>query len=331
MRRRDFITLLGGGAAAWLLAVRAQAQQPERMRRIGVLTPFAADDAEGLARLTAFTQGLQQLGWTVGQNVRIDYRWGPGTAETMRKYAAELVALAPDVILASASAAIAPLLEATRAVPIVFAAVADPVAGGYVESLARPGGNATGFTVWEYSISGKWLELLKDVAPQVTRVALLRASDIAVGPGLFGAVQALAPSLGVDVRPVNVRDAAEIERALTTFAQTPNSGLIVPGSPGAFTHRDLIIGLAAKHRLPAVYPARFFVDAGGLISYGADTLDQYRRAAGYVDRIFKGEQPADLPVQAATKYELVINLKTAKAIGLDVPASVLARADEVLE
>jgi putative ABC transport system substrate-binding protein len=326
---QEHAKLLGGAAAAWPRA--AGAQQRERMRRIGVLTPSAADDAEGNARLTAFAQALQQLGWTVGQNVRIDYRWGPGNAETMRKLAAELVALAPDVILASTSAAVVPLVDASRAVPIGFAGVADPVAAGYVESLARPGGNATGFTIYEYSISGKWLELLKEVAPRVTRAAVLRQSDIAAGPGQFGVIQALAPSLGVEVRPVNLRDDAEIERAVTAFAQGSNSGLIVPGSPGALIHRDMIVALAAKHRLPAVYFARFFVEAGGLISYGPDLLDQYRRAAGYVDRILKGTRPADLPVQAPVKYELVINMKTAKALGLEVPDSVLVRADEVIE
>jgi ABC-type uncharacterized transport system substrate-binding protein len=329
MKRREFISLLGGAAAAWPLA--AWAQQPERMRRIGVLTPFPADDAEGHARLTAFAQALQQLGWTVGQNVRVDYRWGPGNAETMRKYATELVALSPDVVLAYSSAAVPPLLEASRSVPIVFAGVADPVAAGFVESLARPGGNATGFTVYEYSISGKWLELLKEIAPRVTRAAVLRELGIAPGLAQFGAIQALAPSLGVELRPIDVRDAKEIERALAAFAQGSDGGIIVIGSPRAAIQRDLIIALAAKHRLPAVYNARFFPAAGGLISYGPDFLDQSRRAAGYVDRILKGEKPADLPVQAATKYELVINLKTAKTLGLDMPTSVLARADEVIE
>jgi putative ABC transport system substrate-binding protein len=328
LKRREFITLLGG-AAAWPLAARAQ--QAGRMRRIGVLTPFPADDAEGHARLTAFAQALQQSGWTVGQNDHIDYRWGPGNAETMRRYATELVALAPDVVLASSSAAVPPLLEASRTVPIVFAGVADPVAAGFVESLARPGGNATGFTVYEYSISGKWLELLKEVAPRVTRAAVLRELGIAPGLAQFGAIQALAPSLGVELRPVDVRDAGEIERALAAFAQGSDSGMIVIGSPRAAMQRDLIIALAAKHRLPAVYNARPFPAAGGLISYGPDFLDQFRRAAGYVDRILKGEKPADLPVQAATKYELVVNLKTAKALGLDVPTTVLARADEVIE
>ncbi len=329
MNRRAFITLLGGAAVAWPLA--AHAQQAKRMRRIGVLTPFPADDAEGHARLTAFTQALQQSGWTVGQNVRIDYRWGPGSPSTMRKYATELVELEPDVILASTTAAVAPLLEASRTVPIVFAAVADPVAAGFVESLARPGGNATGFTVYEYSISGKWLELLKEVAPRVTRAAVLRELGIATGLAQFGAIQALAPSLGVELRPVDVRDAGDIERALVTFAQSSDGGIIVIGTPGAAMKRDLIIALAAKHRLPAVYNARFYAAAGGLISYGPDFLDQHRRAAGYVDRILKGEKPADLPVQASTKYELVVNLKTAKALGLEIPSSVLARADEVIE
>jgi putative ABC transport system substrate-binding protein len=301
------------------------------MRRIGVLTPFPADDAEGHARLTAFTQALQQSGWTVGQNVRIDYRWGPGNPATMRKHATELVALEPDVILALTTAAVGPLLEASRTVPIVFATVADPVAAGYVETLARPGGNATGFTPYEYSISGKWLELLKEVAPRVTRAAVLRDTSIGVGLAQFGAIQALAPSLGVELRPVDVRDASEIERALAAFAQGSNDGMIVIGSPSAAIHRGLITALAAKHRLPTVYNTRLFTDAGGLISYGPDFLEQHRRAAGYVDRILRGEKPADLPVQAPTKYELVVNLKAAKALDLEIPQTVLARADEVIE
>jgi len=329
MKRREFISLLGGAAAAWPLAARAQ--QPRRMRRIGVLTPFPADDAEGHARLTAFTQALQQSGWTVGQNVRIDYRWGPGNPATMRKHATELVALEPDVVLALTTAAVGPLLEASRTVPIVFVTVADPVGAGFVETLARPGGNATGFTPYEYSISGKWLELLKEIAPRVTRAAVLRDTSIAVGPAQFGAVQAVAPSLGMELHPVDVHDAGEIERALAAFAQGPNGGMVVIGSPSAAIHRGLITALAAKHRLPAVYNTRLFTDAGGLISYGPDFLEQHRRAAGYVDRILKGEKPADLPVQAPTKYELVINLKTAKALGLEIPATVLARADEVIE
>jgi putative tryptophan/tyrosine transport system substrate-binding protein len=329
VKRREFITLLGGAAVTWPLA--ASAQQPRRMRRIGVLTPLPADDAEGHAELTAFTQALQQSGWTVGQNVRIDYRWGPGNPSTMRKYATELVEREPDVLLAVSSAAVAPLLEATRTLPIVFAVVSDPVAAGYVESLPRPGGNATGFTIHEYSISGKWLELLKEIAPRVTRAAVLRDTSIAPGLGQFGAIQALAPSLGVELRPVDVRDAGQIERALMAFAQASNGGMIVLGSPSALMQRDLIIALAAKHRFPTVYPIRFFADAGGLLSYGPDFLEQFRLAAGYVDRILKGEKPADLPVQAPTKYELVINLKTAKALGIEMPASVLARADEVIE
>ena len=327
-KRREFITLLGGAAAAWPLAARAQAA---RMRRIGALTPFTADDEEGHARLTAFAQGLQQLGWTVGQNIRINYRWGDGMPDTMRKFADELVSLAPDVILANSSAAVSPLLQATRIVPIVFAAVADPVGAGYVETLARPGGNATGFTALEYSIAGKWLELLKEIAPRVTRAAVLRESAIAAGPGFLGAIQAPASLLGVELRPIDVRDSGEIERSVAAFAQSPNGGLIVTGSPAATARRDLIVKLAERHRLPAVYSIRPFVAAGGLISYGADFLDQFRRAAGYVDRILKGEKAADLPVQAPTKYELVINLRTAKGLGLEVPATVLARADEVIE
>jgi putative ABC transport system substrate-binding protein len=329
MRRREFLGVLGGAAAAWSLA--AHAQQPPRMRRIGVLTPFKADDTEGKARLTAFAQGLQQLGWTVGQNIRVDYRWGDGKAATMRNFANDLVSLAPDAILADSSAAVSALLEATRAVPIVFAAVADPVGAGYVESLPRPGGNATGFAAIEYSMAGKWLELLKEIAPRVTRVAVLRDSAIAAGPGFLGAIQAPAGSLGVELRPVELRDSGEIERSVAAFAKSPNGGLIVLGSPAATAHRELIVSLATRHRLPAVYAIRTFVAAGGLISYGADFLDQFRRAAGYVDRILKGEKPADLPVQAPTKYELVVNLKTAKALGLDMPATLLARADEVIE
>jgi putative tryptophan/tyrosine transport system substrate-binding protein len=328
MRRRDFVTMLGGTAAAWPLAARAQ---QERMRRVGVLTPFAADDAEGHARLTAFAQGLQQLGWTVGQNIRIDYRWGDGKADTMRKYAAELVALAPEVILANSSPAVSSLLQATRTVPIVFAVVADPVGAGFVESLARPGGNATGFTVYEYSIAGKWVELLKEIAPHVTRAAVLRDSAIAAGTGQLGAIQALASSLGIELRPVDVRDAGEIERSLTAFAQGSNGGLIVTGSPAAVVHRDLIVALAARHRLPAVYNSPLYGAVGGLICYGPNLLDQFRRAAGYVDRILKGEKPAALPVQAPTKYELAINLKTAKTLGLTVPDGLLARTDEVIE
>ena len=328
VKRREFITLLGG-AVAWPLVARAQ--QRERMRSVGVLTPFAAHNTEGQNRVTAFAQALQQLGWSVGQNARLHYRWGDGTSATMQKYAAELVALAPDVILADSSAALSPLLQATQTIPIVFAIVADPVGAGYVETLARPGGNATGFTPFEYGVAGKWLELLKEIAPRVTRAAVLRDPAIAAGPGQFGALQAVAPSLGVELRAVNVRDADEIERSIAGFAQGSNGGLVVTGSAAAAAHRDLIVTLAARHRLPAVYNARLYGEIGGLVCYGADFLDQFRRAAGYADRILKGEKPADLPVQAPTKYELGINLKTAKALGLDVPPSLLARADEVIE
>ena len=327
MKRREFITLLGG-AAAWPLA--AHAQQPERMRRVGVLMNWAADDPEGQARVAAFEQSLQELGWTVGRNLQIDYRWNVDT-DRIRKYAVELVALAPDIILAHASTSVASLLQATRTVPIVFVNVTDPVGGGLVDSLARPGGNATGFINFEYGTSGKWLELLKEIAPGVTRAAVLRDPAIAAGPGQLGAIQSVAPSLGVELTPVNVRDAGEIERAVTTFARGPNDGLIAPGSTGSVVHRHLIIRLAARHRLPTVYSQRLFVTGGGLISYGPDRVDQYRRAAGFVARILKGEKPADLPVQAPTKYELVINLKTAKALGLEVPPTLLARADEVIE
>jgi ABC-type uncharacterized transport system substrate-binding protein len=329
MKRRDFITLLSGLTAAWPLVARAQ--QGERVRRIGVLMNIAADDPDAQIRLAALLQGLQQVGWTVGQNIQIDYRWGGGSAELMRKHAVELVALAPDVILAHSSTALAPLLEATRTVPIVFAVVADPVGAGYVESLARPGGNATGFTNFEYTIAGKWLELLKDVAPGVTRAAVLRESAIAAGPAQFGAIRALAQSFGMEVRPVEVRDGGEIERAIAAFARSSNDGMIVTGSPAAIVHRRLIIALAARHRLPAVYNTRVFATGGGLVSYGPDLPDQFRRAASYIDRILKGEKPADLPVQAPTKYELVINLKTAKTLGLEIPTPVLARADEVIE
>jgi putative ABC transport system substrate-binding protein len=314
VRRREFIRLLGG-AAAWPAAARAQ--QPERMRRIGVLMAINADDAEAQARIAEFVQGLQQLGWIVGKNVRIDYRLAGIDADTLRRYAAELVALAPDVILAQSSPAIAPLLQATRTVPIVFTLVADPVGAGYVDSLAHPGGNATGFTVFEYAIGGKWLELLKEIAPRVTRVAVVREAAVAAGPAQFGAAQTVAPSLGMELRPVDTRSAGEIDRAITAFARGANSGLLVTGSSSATLHRDLIVSLAAQYRLPAVYFTRFFVTAGGLISYGPDYVDQFRRASGYVDRILKGEKPANLPVQAPTKYELVINLKTAKALGLE--------------
>jgi putative ABC transport system substrate-binding protein len=329
MKRREFITLLGGAAAAWPLT--AYAQQSDRIRRIGVLMSLAADDKEGQARLKAFVQGLQELGWTDGRNVRIDTRWSAGNADEIRKYAAELVALTPDVILAAGGSVVGTLLQATRTVPVVFTQTPDPVGAGFVASLARPGGNATGFTGFEYGMGGKWLELLKEIAPRVTRAAVLRDPAIAQGIGQFGAIQSVAPSLGVEVSPVDVRDAPEIERAVTAFARQPNSGLIVTGSGLAIAHRELIVRLVARHKLPAVYFQRFFVTAGGLISYGPDAIDPHRLAAGYVDRILKGEKPADLPVQAPTKYELVINLKTAKALGLTIPQSVLARADEVIE
>jgi putative ABC transport system substrate-binding protein len=329
MRRREFITLLGGAAAAWPLAARAQ--QRERMRRIGVLWPLAADDPISQARNAAFLQALRQLGWTVGQNIQIEYRWSAGNDEATRRFAAELAAFAPEVILASGSAAPGPLLQVTRTVPIVFAIVPDPVGAGFVDSLARPGGNATGFVSFDYGISGKWLELLKEIAPGVRRAAVLRDPAITAGIGQWGAIQTAAPSLGLEVSPLNVRDAAEIERAVTAFARSPNGGLIVTGSALSNIHRNLIITLAARYRLPAVYFERFFVTAGGLISYGPDFLDQYRRAAVYVDRILKGEKPAELPVQAPTKYLLVINLKTAQALGLEVPPALLARADEVIE
>jgi putative tryptophan/tyrosine transport system substrate-binding protein len=330
MRRRDFIRGLGGAAAAWPLAVRAQ--QDERVRRIGVLVAAPADDAEVQARLAAFKEGLAQLGWTEGRNVRIDTRWATTNADNLRKHAAELATSTPDVLVgASGTTTAAALLQATRTVPIVFAIVVDPVGAGFVASLARPGGNATGFTMFEYGMSGKWLELLKQIAPGVTRAAVLRDPAIASGIGQFGAVQAVAPSLRVELSPVDVRDAREIERAVTAFAGIENGGLVVTASPSGTVHRELIIALAARHKLPAVYWDRVIVAAGGLISYGPDLLDQYGRAAGYVDRILKGEKPADLPVQAPTKYELVVNLKTAKALGLTVPPSLLARADEVIE
>jgi putative tryptophan/tyrosine transport system substrate-binding protein len=329
MRRRDFITLLGSAAAVWPVATRAQ--QSERMRRIGVLMNIAADDPEAQARMTAFAQELAQLGWIAGRNVKIDSRWTAGDNERVRSNAAELVALAPDVIVGSSSQVVAALIEATRTVPIVFAGIPDPVGAGFVNSLARPGGNATGFLLFEYGLSGKWLELLKQIAPQTTRVALIRDTTAASGAGYFGVIQAAAPSLGVEASPINMRDAGEIEHAVAAFAHKPNGGLIVSGAALMMAHRDLMVALAARHKLPAVYTSRIFVTGGGLISYGPDRVDQFRRAAQYVDRILKGEKPADLPVQAPTKYELVINLKAAKTLGIDVPASVLARADEVIE
>jgi ABC-type uncharacterized transport system substrate-binding protein len=328
LKRRDFITLLGGAAAVWPLAARAQ--QPDRMRRIGVLLPAAADDPEWQARVGAFQQALAVLGWTVGRNVRIDTRWGTTSAAEIGRQAAELAALAPDVILASYSG-VGPLLQATRTVPIVFTLGVDPVGAGVVDSLARPGGNATGFMAWEFSIAGKWLELLKQIAPGVTRVAVLRDASQAFATSLFAVMQAVAPSLGVEVIPINMRNAGEIEQSVGTFARSPNGGLIPVASAAAVRHRELILTLAARHKLPAIYWERFFVTASGLMSYGADLVGQFRQAAGYVDRVLKGERPADLPVQAPTKYELAINLKTAKALGLDIPPTLLARADEVIE
>ena len=328
MKRREFISLLGGAATAtWPLAARAQQRKP--MRRIGALMPWTASDPQVQTRYAAFLQGLQQLGWTVGTNVEIDSRWSAGNEGGTRRHAAELVALVPDVIFASGSATVGPLLRATRTVPIVFATASDPVGAGYVESLARPGGNITGFTPFEYGIGAKWLELLKQVLPSVTRVAILRDPAITAGIGLWGAIQSVAPAFGVELRPVDVSDVSGIERDLMAFARRPNGGLILTGSAFAIMHRDQII--AARHRLPAVYYERYFAAAGGLMSYGSDSTDAFRLAAGYVDRILKGEKPADLPVQAPTKYELVINLKTAKALSIDVPATLLARADEVIE
>ena len=328
MQRREFVMLLGA-AAAWPLAARAQ--QGERRRRVGVLMAITADDAEAQARIAAFVRGLQQLDWTIGKNIQVDYRLAGIDPDTLRKYAAELVALAPDVILAQASPSIAALLQATRTVPIVFTLVADPVGAGYVDNLAHPGGNATGFTVFEYSIAAKWLELLKEIDLRVTRVAVLRELAVAAGPAQFSAAQTVAPSLGMELRPVDTRDAGEIERAITAFAGSSNGGLIVTGTAGALVHRELIVALAARHLLPAVYYSRDYVTGGGLISYGVDLTEVCRRAATYVDRILKGAKPADLPVQAPTKYELVINLKAAKALGIEIPPTLLARADEVIE
>jgi len=329
MRRREFITLLGGAVVTWPLTTRAQPD--ERMRRIGVLMNLAADDPEGQARIAAFHQGLQAWGRTVGRNVRIDVRWETGDADRIRRYAAELVALAPDVILASASAAMTAVQQTSRTVPIVFVNIIDPVGAGYVASLARPGGNATGFTPFEYGLSGKWPELLKQIAPGLTRAAVLRDPAVGSGIGQFAIIQAVAPSFGLELHPIDVRDPGEMEHAVVAFARPPNGGLIIVGAPSVVVHRHLIITLAARHRLPAVYPFAYFTRNGGLISYGPDTVDPYRRAAGYVVRILKGEKPADLPVQAPTKYELVINLKTAKALGIEIPSSILARADEVIE
>jgi putative tryptophan/tyrosine transport system substrate-binding protein len=328
MKRRAFILAFGGAAATWPLAARAQ--QAERVRRIGIILPASADDQDFQTWVGAFLQALAQLGWTIGNNVRIDIRWATTKAAEIRRHAAELVALAPDVILASGTSTVGPLLQVTRTVPVVFPTVVDPVGAGFVDSLARPGGNATGFLIFEYSLGGKWLELLKQIAPGVTRVAVLRDAANS-GLGQFGAIQAVAPSLKVEVSPVNMRDVGEIERAVSAFARVPNGGLILTASGMSILHHDLIIKLAARHKLPAVYYERFFVAAGGLISYGPDRTDQFRKAAGYVDRILKGEKPADLPVQAPTKFQLVINLKTAKAFGIVIPQTLLGRADEVIE
>ena len=331
MRRRKFIALLGSSAVAWPLAARAQ-QPGGRMRRIGVLMSQSADDPDALAWISAFAQGLQERGWTIGGNVRIEYRWGAGDLDRFRKYAAELVALSPDVIVATAGSIVGALQQVSRTVPIVFVTTVDPVGGGWVESLARPGGNATGFASHEFSMSGKWLELLKEIAPRVTRVAVIRDPNVPAGSGGLAAIQTVAPSFGMELTPIGVRSADEIERGIAMLARSANGGLIVVGPTSSVQlHRNLIIALAAWHRLPAVYGSLVWSKMGGLISYGADALDQYRRAASYVDRILKGEKPADLPVQAPTKYELVINLKTAKALGLEVPTTLLARADEVIE
>ena len=327
MRRREFIVGISG-AAAWPFTMRAQ--ERERIRRIGILAAFAADDPEGQDRVAAFLQGLQELGWTVGRNVRIVIRWGAGDADLYRKYAAELVALAPDAILANGTVALGPLHQATRTTPIVFVNVPDPVGGGWVATMAQPGGNVTGFTTFEYSTSGKWLELLKEIAPRVMRVAVIRDPTIPGAIGQFAAIQTVAPSLGVEVVPIDIRDVAEIERAVAAFAREANRGLILTPA-GSGVRRKLIITLAARHRLPTVYPFSYHVSGGGLISYGPDIVDQYRRATTYVDRILKGEKPGELPVQAPTKYQMAINLKTAKALALTVPPSLIARADEVIE
>jgi putative ABC transport system substrate-binding protein len=329
MRRREFITLLGGAAASPLCTLSGRAQQPDRIRRIGVLVNLAADDPEAQTRIGAFQQGLQELGWTIGRNVRIEYRWAANLAD-VAGYAAELVALGPDVILANALPSVWALQRATRTLPIVFVAVTEPVGSGIVESMARPGGNATGFSSAEFGTSAKWLELLKEIAPGVTRAAVLHDAPTG-GTSQFAAVQAVAGSFGVALSSLAVSDVGEIERSVAAFARSANGGLIVTRGQPTITQRNLIVKLAAQHRLPTVYPLHLFVAAGGLISYGPDVVDQYRRAAGYVDRILKGEKPADLPVQAPTKYELAINLKTAKALGLTVPLPLLARADEVIE
>jgi putative ABC transport system substrate-binding protein len=329
VRRREFVTLLAGAAAAYPLAARAQ--QGPQMRRVGVLVAGAETDPEMAARVATFVQSLQHSGWIVGQNIGIEYRWAGANSDGIRKSAEELVALNPDVILSHTSTALAALLQASRTTPIVFTIVADPVGAGYVDSLAHPGGNATGFTVFDYSIGGKWLELLKEIAPRITRAVVLRDTGVSLGPALLSSIQTVAPSFGVEVRPVDIRDAKELERAITLFAQTSNGGLIVTGSPWAMSHRELIIELAARYQLPAIYYATRFVADGGLISYGPDYVDQFRLAASYVDRILKGEKPSELPVQNPAKFELVINLKTAKSLGLTVSQPLLARANQIIE
>jgi putative tryptophan/tyrosine transport system substrate-binding protein len=329
MRRRNFVKGIIGFAVTSPLVARAQ--QAERVRQLGVIVPSAADDPQVQARIAAFVHGLRQLGWIDGSNIKIEYRLPGGNEDDIRKSSAELTALEPDVIFAAGSAAVGPMQRATRTIPIVFALVPDPVGAGFVESMSRPGGNITGFTSYDYGVGAKWLELLKEIAPNLTRVAVIRDPGITAGIGLWGAIQSVAPSFGVELRPIDVRDASEIERALAAFARSQNSGLIITGSAHTVKHRDLIIALAAKHRLPAIYYDRYFATAGGLVSYGPSDVEEHRLAAGYVDRILKGEKPADLPVQMATKYEFVINLKTAKALGIAVPPTLLARADEVIE
>jgi putative ABC transport system substrate-binding protein len=330
MRRREFITLIGGAATAWPLTARGQ--QSSRLRRVGVLMTFAADDPDGQANFAALAQGLQEFGWTVGRNLRLDYRWGANDLDRFRTYAAELITLSPDVVVATAGSVVTAFQQASRTVPIVFVTTIDPVGGGWVESLARPGGNVTGFSSYEFSIGAKWLELLKDIAPDLKRVAVIRDASVPAGSGGFAAIQTGAASFNIELTPVGVRDADEIERGISRFATGPNGGLVVVGPPSSLViHRDLIITLAARHKLPAVYPNRLFITHGGLMSYGADSIDQYHRGASYIDRILKGEKPADLPVQAPVKYQLVINLKTANTLGLTVPPTVLARADEVIE
>jgi putative tryptophan/tyrosine transport system substrate-binding protein len=328
MRRRDFITLLGG-AAVWPIAARAQ--QRDRTRRVGVLSAPSMEDPQSQARNAAFLQGLGELGWQVGRNLQIDYRWGKGDVRRFPDYVAEIIALSPDVILGVGATIVGPLLQATRTVPVIFVQVTDPVGSGYVASLARPGGNATGFTLFEFGISAKWIELLKKIAPRVTRAAVLLDPGGPSGLGMLGAIQSVAPSLGIDISPIRLRDATEFESAIAAFARGPNDGMIVlPGLPTVM-HRDLITTLAVRHMLPTVYPYRYMVTSGGLICYGPNELEQYRQVAGYIDRVLKGEKPADLPVQAPTKFELVINLKTAKNLGLDVPPALLSTADEVIE